>query len=130
MILKGIFVYYITNKINMKLAIIGSRDFTDYDLLCNELEPYKAKITLVVSGGARGADLLGERWAIQNNIKTQIFLPDWDNFGKRAGLIRNEDIIKNTDIVVAFWDGISTGTKHALSLCKRYNKPKKVVIYG
>jgi hypothetical protein len=113
----------------MKLAIIGSRDFTDYSLLSFELEPYKSKITQVISGGARGADKLGERWAIQNKIPTQIFYADWDNLGKRAGFIRNEDIIKNCDIVIAFWDGKSNGTKHSLSLCEKYNKPKKIIIY-
>lgn len=113
----------------MKLAIIGSRDFIDYNLLCNELESYKHKITLVVSGGARGADKLGERWAIENNIPTQIFYADWDKLGKRAGFIRNEDIIKNCDVCIAFWDGKSNGTKHSLSLCEKYNKPKKIIIY-
>ena len=111
----------------MKLAIIGSRGFDDYDLLVNELQPYKNKITLVVSGGARGADTLGERWANDNNIETLIFLADWEKHGKRAGFIRNEDIIKNCDVCIAFWDGISKGTKHSLSLCKKLNKPSKII---
>ena len=51
----------------MKLAIIGSRDFLDYELLNQELKNYKDKITLVVSGGAKGADTLGEKWAIDSN---------------------------------------------------------------
>ena len=79
----------------MKLAIIGSRDFTDYDLLSKELEQYKDKITRVISGGAKGADTLGERWAKENNIPIQIFLPDWNKHSKGAGLLRNHDIIKN-----------------------------------
>lgn len=113
----------------MKLAIIGSRDFIDYNFLQETLEPYKNKITKVISGGARGADKLGERWAIENNIPTQIFYADWDNLGKAAGFIRNEDIIKNCEVCVAFWDGKSNGTKHSLSLCKKYNKPTKTIIY-
>lgn len=113
----------------MKLAIIGSRDFTDYDLLSRELKQYKDKITRVISGGAKGADTLGERWAKENNIPIQIFLPDWNKHGKGAGLLRNHDIIKNSNIVIAFWDGKSTGTKQALELTLIYKKPKKIIIY-
>lgn len=45
----------------MKLAIIGSREFNDYEFLCKSLEPIKSMVQLVVSGGAKGADELGER---------------------------------------------------------------------
>jgi len=111
----------------MKLAIIGSRTFTDYQLLKEKLDLHKSKITMVVSGGARGADSLGERWARDNKIPTCIFLPDWNKFGKRVGFIRNEDIIKNCDICIAFWDGISSGTKHSISLCEKYKVPYVVI---
>jgi hypothetical protein len=111
----------------MKIAIIGSRNFTNYKLLQEILEQYQPKITLVVSGAAKGADSLGEKWALENNIQTLIFPADWNQYGKRAGFIRNEDIIKNCDCCVAFWDGESKGTKHSLSLCKKYNKPVKIV---
>jgi hypothetical protein len=111
----------------MKIAIIGSRDFTDRKLLNEVLESYKSKITLVVSGAARGADKLGEQWAIDNNIKTLIFPADWDKYGKRAGFIRNEDIIKNCDGAIAFWNEVSNGTRHSISLCEKYNKPCKIV---
>ena len=111
----------------MKIAIIGSRNFTNYKLLQEILEQYQPKITLVVSGAAKGADSLGEKWALENNIQTLIFPADWNQYGKIAGFIRNEDIIKNCDCCVAFWDGESKGTKHSLSLCKKYNKPVKIV---
>jgi len=113
----------------LKLAIIGSRSFTNYDLLEKSLEPYKSKISLVISGAAKGADSLGERWALKNNIKTLIFLPDWEQYGKKAGIIRNKDIINNCDCAIAFWDGISKGTQHALSLCEQLNKPYKIINY-
>lgn len=111
----------------MKLAIIGSREFNDYELLQTTLERYKDKINIVVSGGARGADSLGERWAKDNNKKTLIFPADWDKYGKRAGYIRNEDIIKNSDCVIAFWNGISKGTKHSIDLASKFDKPIKIV---
>jgi hypothetical protein len=111
----------------MKLAIIGSRTFTNYELLQETLEPHKHKITQVISGAAKGADLFGEKWAIENNIETLIFPAEWGKHGKKAGYIRNEDIIKNCDCVIAFWGGESKGTKHSLSLCKKYNKPFKII---
>lgn len=111
----------------MKIAIIGSRSFNDYQFLCQTLEKVKSKITLIVSGGARGADSLGERFAKDNNIPTKIFLADWDRLGKKAGFIRNKDIILNSDVVIAFWDGVSSGTKHSISLAEQNNKPTKII---
>jgi len=113
-----------------KLAIIGSRGFNDYTLLRSVLDPYKDVITLVVSGGAKGADSLAERWAKENGIQVKIFLPDWDKHGKKAGLLRNDDIIKNSDGVVAFWDGSSRGTQHSIELAKKQNKKIKIITYA
>jgi hypothetical protein len=111
----------------MKIAIIGSRDFSNYDLLTKTLEHLKPNITQVISGAARGADSLGEQWAKENQIDTLIFPANWGLYGKRAGFIRNEDIIKNCDFCIAFWDGKSKGTAHSISLCKKLNKLYEVV---
>lgn len=111
----------------MKLAIIGSRSFNNYVYLFDVLNPYKDKITLIVSDGAIGADRLGERFAVENNIETLIFIPDWDKFGKSAGYIRNKDIIDNCDKVLAFWDGKSKGTKHSIDYATKLNKPVKIL---
>lgn len=111
----------------MKLAIIGSRTFTNYYILEEALEKYRSKVSLVVSGGAKGADLLGEQWADENKIPKLIFLADWDKYGKSAGFRRNDDIIKNCDGCIAFWDMESKGTAHSISLCEKYNKPYKII---
>lgn len=111
----------------MKLAIIGSRKFNDWELLATSLEPYLKDVDLVISGGANGADKLGEKWATLNGIETLIFLADWEHFGKRAGFIRNVDIITSCDLCIAFWDGISRGTAHSISLCNKYNKEVKII---
>jgi len=113
----------------MKLAVVGSRDFNNYELLKSKLDAIHKKrpITLIVSGGAKGADSLSERWAKENNIETLIFIPDWNKFGKRAGFLRNEDIIKNSDAVIAFWDGESRGTLSSINLAKKYEKSCLVV---
>lgn len=110
-----------------KLAIVGSRTFNNYNKLKNELEPYKDNIGEVISGGARGADSLARRWAKENNIMYKEHLADWDLYGKKAGYIRNKKIIKECDGCVAFWDGISKGTKHSIELCEQYNKPVKII---
>lgn len=110
-----------------KIAIIGSRTFDDYKLLCKTMEPYKDKIGTIVSGGANGADTLGERWAKENNKETLIFYPDWDKYGKKAGYLRNHKIVENSDGVIAFWDGKSKGTQHSFSLCERLKIPIKIV---
>ena len=113
----------------MKIAVIGSRGFNDYELLKYKLDKIHERkpITIIVSGGAKGADKLGEKWAKENNIETLIFYPDWNQYGKKAGFLRNEDIIKNSDAVVACWDGESRGTQHSIKLSKRFNKPCLII---
>ena len=112
----------------MKVGIVGSRGFTDYQMVCDEMSLID-NVDVIVSGGARGADSLGEKWAKENNKETLIFKPDWNKFGKRAGFIRNEDIIKNSDYVIAFWDGMSKGTKSSIDLCKKFGIKLKIVKY-
>ena len=114
----------------MKIGVIGSRGFNDYKLLKDTLDKYLPEATVVVSGGARGADSLGERWAKENGLETLIFLPDWDAYGKSAGYIRNADIVKNSDIIIAFWDGMSKGTEHSINLGKKQNKEVKIVYFN
>ena len=114
----------------MKVAIIGSRDFNDYALVQKTLDPVKEKITLIVSGGAKGADSLGDKYAKENGIPTQIFIPDWETNGKSAGYIRNRDIVSNSDIVIAFWDGQSKGTQHSFKLAAELNKPIRIIKYN
>lgn len=108
----------------MKIAIIGSRDFNDYDLMCKKLKPFN--ISLIISGHAKGADTLAERYANENDIPTKIFPPDWKRYGKSAGMIRNTDIIENAELVIAFWDTISSGTKDSIRKADKLNK--KVII--
>lgn len=108
----------------MKIAVIGSRGFNDYDKLKSILSEFK--ITLLISGGARGADSLGERYAKENDIETKIYLPDWDKHGKSAGFKRNTDIINEAELIIAFWDQESRGTKDSID--KAYKQNKQVLI--
>jgi len=113
----------------MKLAVIGSRNFDNYSLMKSYLDKIHSvePITEIVSGGAKGADKLSENWAKLNNIKTNIFLPNWNRYKKAAGYIRNVDIIKNSDKVIAFWDGKSKGTKHSIDIAEKQGKKCKIV---
>lgn len=89
-----------------RIIIAGSRSFNNYAILKEVLDSviskHDYKDIVIVSGGARGADKLGERYARENNYKITQFIPDWDTYGKPAGHIRNEDMAKNADAVVAF----------------------------
>lgn len=111
----------------MKLGIVGSRDFNDYEFLKKSLESVKNKVTLVVSGGAKGADSLGERWANENNIPVKIFLPDWNKHGKSAGYKRNVQIVDESDWIVAYQVNNSKGTQHSINLA--YEKGKRVRVF-
>ncbi len=104
----------------MKVAVIGSRGFNNYDKVIQTLS--KIKITEIVSGGAIGADKLGERYAVENNIPTKIFLPEWEKYGKSAGFKRNTDIIENAELVVAFWDMESNGTRDSIQKAEKLGK--------
>jgi len=104
----------------MIIGVIGSRTFIDYDLMVDTLK--HIKITKIVSGGAVGADSLAERYAKEHNIPTQIFLPDWEKNGKFAGFKRNTDIVNESDMIVAFWDGTSKGTLDSIKKAEKLNK--------
>lgn len=109
----------------MKVAVIGSRTFDKYESVYNILS--KLKITEIISGGAKGADSLAERYAKENNIPTKIFLPDWETYGKKAGFLRNTQIIEECEMVVAFWDGESKGTKDSLDKAEKLGKKVMII---
>src|ERR1700748_1612581 len=115
------------------LAGVGSRTFRDYRLLCDTLDAlhHEHPVRLVVSGGARGADQLAERWARENELPLQVLRPQWrDANGKldrSAGLKRNSDIVAVADTVVAFWDGISTGTRDSIRKAQACGKELRIV---
>lgn len=107
----------------MKLAVIGSRHAATeahYQQLSCELDALAAAqpITLIISGGAAGADTLAERYARERGIPTQVHRPDFKLQGRAAPLVRNKLIIDAAEACFALWDGVSTGTGHALRLAR------------
>lgn len=112
----------------MKLAVIGSRNFNNYDILEETLSTLEEPITEIISGGAKGADALAEQWAKNHNVPIRVHKADWVKYGRGAGPKRNKKIIADCDICVAFWDGKSTGTKNSIELSKKAGKKTKIII--
>lgn len=119
----------------MILLIAGSRDFQDFDLLEEKLEPYKNEIEEIVSGMANGADKLGVKYSTKHMIPLREFPAQWDLHGRRAGMLRNIEMAQylnqqDDTMAMVFWDGSSRGTENMISLLKKYNIRHEVVIYG
>ena len=114
----------------MKIVIAGNRSFHDYQLLCETLAPERHRITQVITGGARGADQLGFRWALKHHIRSRCFAPDWERFGKTAGVRRNHQMAQAGDLLIAFWDGQSAGTAHMVQCMHQLGKPVVVVRFA
>jgi len=111
----------------MKTIIAGSRSIKDYQVLLNALRSYDLPITEIVSGHANGVDALGERYASEHNIPVTIFPAHWDEFGKKAGYLRNVEMGNYAEALVAVHDGTSAGTKHMIDIAR--SKGLKVYIY-
>jgi hypothetical protein len=117
----------------MKILICGSRDFNNYDYLKNAVNrhvednklnfPYDDEVE-IVSGGARGADTLAERYAKESGFALKVFPADWDTYGKKAGILRNEEMAHYLFVslhrceVIAFWDGSSRGTRNMINTAR------------
>jgi predicted Rossmann fold nucleotide-binding protein DprA/Smf involved in DNA uptake len=108
-----------------RIAIIGSRGWTDRDAIVQFVDSLPAG-TVVVSGGALGADSIAEHAAHARGLAVVVHLPDYRKHGGRAPLERNKLIVADADRVVAFHDGKSTGTLHTLGLARRAGKPVDV----
>jgi hypothetical protein len=106
----------------MKVLVCGSRDVEfPYFRFSEILEQFQ--IDEIISGGARGPDSMAITWAKEHNIPVSLHIPNWDLYGKYAGLRRNEEMAEIADMCVAFWDGKSRGTLHAMTCINKRGKP-------
>lgn len=109
----------------MNIAIVGSRGYVHL----NKVATYVAALppeTCIVSGGAAGVDLAAEQAARSRGLSVQLFLPDWKQYGKKAGPIRNQQIVDQAEKLVAFWDGTSKGTQHSINLARKKGIPVEI----
>lgn len=108
----------------MRVAVIGSRG-----LVVENLEEYLPKETTeIVSGGAKGIDACAREYALRHGLKLTEYLPEYSRYGRAAPLKRNLTIIENADLVLAFWDGTSHGTKYVIDNCKKRDIPIQVYL--
>ncbi len=104
----------------MKVAIVGSRHYPNLE----RVRKYVSKLSpndTIVSGGAKGVDATAEDEARKLGMEVISIPPEWDKYGRRAGLVRNDMIVSLAHQVVAFWDGVSRGTKYTIDKAKEKN---------
>ena len=108
----------------MKVAIVGSRDFDDYSQLHYVIDRIRLMYSVdgFVSGGAKGADSFAKTYADSCKIPIEVIKPDWDKYPRAAGFIRNKKIVEAANIIVAFWDGQSRGTKNSIDTAFKLKK--------
>ena len=124
----------------IRLIIAGTRDFTCYNIAKSETASFVQELkgaeqgcaVTIVSGGARGADLLGERFAKEYGFKMMRFPADWKAYGKQAGPVRNRQMLnyakEEQGALLAFWDGKSRGTKNMINIAKDAGIIVKIVL--
>lgn len=126
----------------MKIAVVGSRTFPDPELVEDvlyqifwEADGYDDTIPTFISGGCIGVDTIAEKYITDLNkinpdrqFPIKIFKPNWTEYGKAAGFIRNKQIILESDFVIAFWDGLSKGTLNSIELAQKHKKPINIYI--
>ena len=117
-----------------RVIIAGSRGFDDFKLLCRKCDLILSEKVVthdicIVSGTSSGADKLGEQYAKLRGYKLAYFPAEWNLYGKRAGIIRNGQMLLASDAVIVFWDGYSRGSSHMISIAKASGKPTRVLSF-
>ncbi len=108
----------------MKTAVIGSRTLTVEDIgqyLPNGTDE-------IITGGAKGVDRCAGEYAEKHSIPLTVIPPDYRRYKKGAPLVRNLEIIRLADFVLAFWDGKSQGTRYVIEQCRKEGRPVRVVL--
>ena len=120
----------------LKLIIAGSRTFKCYEIVQRATDEiieklkksgYNCDEVEIVSGTATGADHLGELYAVRNGFHVKMFPADWNEYGNKAGPIRNGVMAKYADACIVFWDGKSRGSKSMIELAKERKIPCYII---
>lgn len=123
--------FFRKNRPTKRVVVAGCRHYTNYeeakafiDRCIKNLR--KENTIVIVSGAARGADTLGERYAKENGLEIERHPADWNRYGKSAGIRRNRKMAEVSDYVICFWDGQSRGTKSMIDYAVACGKPIKI----
>jgi len=106
----------------LKVVVAGGRTYTNTGMVFICLEKIVQKDDVIISGHAKGVDMMGELYAQKNNLACEIYPAEWDKYGRSAGPRRNEQMAQVADKVVVFWDFKSRGTKNMIDMAKKYKK--------
>ena len=114
-----------------RIVVAGCREYNNYQEAKTYIDfcisQIRKECTLVfVSGHCRGADILGECYALENGFEIELYLADWKNYGKAAGPKRNKEMAQKADYIICFWDGKSKGTQSMIAYAKQFHKPVRV----
>ena len=107
----------------MKVVVSGSRGINNYDYVRNAFifsgiwKRFKSNLTILHGACKNSPDIQAGKFAKNNALKCEEYPADWDVHGKRAGMLRNIEMGKQADALVAIWDGISKGTKQMIDWC-------------
>ena len=111
---------------SFRVIIAGNREWGDFGLIerfCDKVLSRKIEAgedITILSGHCRGVDLLGERYARARGFQVECYPADWEKYGRKAGVIRNEIMVQRADALIAIWDGQSRGTKNVIELAEKY----------
>jgi hypothetical protein len=123
----------------VRVVITASRSWTNTALIRDRLSRLPSGTT-IVHGGAPGGDTIADAEARALGLTVEVWPANWERYGRGAGVIRNLDMLDSTpqqptsdpppppDLVVAFWDGKSRGTKHTIDSAERRGLPTDVVV--
>ena len=103
----------------MITIIAGSRTVLDYAEVLSVIKESRFKITKIISGTANGVDKLGERYAMENNIPLERFPAKWDELGNSVGYLRNVEMSKIADALIAIRKNKSKGTSHMIQIATK-----------
>ena len=140
----------------LRIIIAGGRDFSDYELLEKEsLKIIKEKVKemglsqipkekiTIISGTARGADSLGEKFASKFGLNLEQYPAQWQipgeksGYNRKAGYERNlkmaeaasQDMENYIPMLIAFWDEKSKGTNHMINIARNKNIETIIIEY-
>lgn len=119
-----------------KVIVAGGRDFENYEYMMEKLDELFLKSSIfknqkikIISGMAKGTDTLAIRYADERKLTKIMFPANWKEHPRMAGILRNEDMLTIATHLVAFWNGISSGTKHMIEIASKKGIPIWIFYY-